>query len=106
VRNGDWQLLECGSAWNGNWTCDCFIAFAWQAAGGERLVIAVNYAANQSQCYLRMPFADIANSQWRLQDKIGTAAYDRDGNDLATRGLYLDMPSWQAHVFSMTKTAG
>ena len=24
VRNGDWQLLECVPAWDGNWTWDCF----------------------------------------------------------------------------------
>ena len=38
---------------------DCFIAFAWQGPGGERLLVAVNYAANQSQCYVRLPFADL-----------------------------------------------
>ena len=32
VRNGDWQLLECVPAWEGNWTWDCFVVFAWQGA--------------------------------------------------------------------------
>ena len=48
-------------AWDGNWTWDCFLAFAWQGAGGERLLVAVNYARNQSQCYVRLPFADLGN---------------------------------------------
>ncbi|HWU36426.1 MAG TPA: alpha-amylase family glycosyl hydrolase, partial [Candidatus Acidoferrum sp.] len=30
VRDGQWQLLECVPAWGGNWTSDCFLAFAWQ----------------------------------------------------------------------------
>ena len=30
VRDGQWQLLECAPAWDGNWTNDCFLAFAWQ----------------------------------------------------------------------------
>ena len=30
VRDGQWQLLECVPAWEGNWTWDCFLAFAWQ----------------------------------------------------------------------------
>ena len=25
----------------------------------ERLLVAVNYAPNQSQCYVRLPFADL-----------------------------------------------
>jgi hypothetical protein len=101
LRNGQWRLLECVPAWEGNWTADCFVAFAWQGPGGERLLVTVNYAPNQSQCYLRLPFTDLGNRQWRLQDQIGTAAYERDGNDLQSRGLYLDMHPWQASVFSL-----
>ena len=57
VRDGQWQLLECVPAWDGNWTYDCFVAFAWQGPDGERLLVAVNYAPNQSQCRVRLPFA-------------------------------------------------
>src|SRR6185295_10991544 len=90
VRDGQWQLLECVPAWDGNWTWDCFVAFAWQGLGEEYLLAAVNYAPNQSQCYVRLPFADFGNGQWRLRDLIGDATYDREGNDLQARGLYLD----------------
>ena len=69
VRDGRWQLLECAAAWDGNWTCDCFIAFAWQGPGGERMLVAVNYADNQSQCYVRLPFADLGGKTWRLRDR-------------------------------------
>jgi hypothetical protein len=103
VRNGQWQLLECDPAWEGNWTRDCFVAFAWQGAGGERLVVAVNYAPNQSQCYVRLPFADLGNGHWRLEDLLGDTQYDRDGNNLQSRGLYLDVPPWQNHIFTMTR---
>jgi len=103
VRQGQWQLLQCTSAWDGNWTWDCFLAFAWQGPGGERLLATVNYAPNQSQCYLRLPFTDLANGQWRLEDLTGDATYDRGGNDLQARGLYLDVPPWQTSVFSLTR---
>jgi glycosidase len=103
VRNGQWQLLECAPAWEGNWTWDCFLAFAWQGDDGERLLVTVNYAPNQSQCYVRLPFTDLGTGQWRLADLLGEVAYDREGNDLQARGLYLDEPPWQARVFSLTK---
>jgi hypothetical protein len=102
VRNGDWQLLECVPAWDGNWSSDAFIAYAWQNSGGERLIVSVNYAAHHSQCYVRLPFTDL-KGQWRLEDLIGDATYDREGNDLQARGLYLDEPPWKAHVFSLTR---
>src|SRR5436309_3145866 len=103
VRDGQWQLLECVPAWEGNWTWDCFLAFAWQGRGGERLLVTVNYAGRQSQCYVRLPFADLAGSQWRLADMLSDAGYDRDGNDLQSRGLYLDASNWQAFAFSLTR---
>ncbi|HEX5271386.1 MAG TPA: alpha-amylase family glycosyl hydrolase [Gemmataceae bacterium] len=103
VREGEWRLLECAAAWDGNWTWDGFIAFAWELRGEDRLLIAVNYASNQSQCYVRLPFADLGGGSWRLTDLMGDAVYDRDGDDLQRRGLYLDVPPWQGSVFSMSK---
>jgi hypothetical protein len=99
VRDGQWQLLECTAAWPGNWTSDCFVAFAWQHAGDQRIVAVVNYAPNQSQCYVRLPFADLGGASWRLEDLLGDARYDRNGDDLVSQGFYLDLAPWQRHVF-------
>ena len=101
-RDGQWRLLDCAPAWDGNWTWDGFIAWAWDAPGGARRLVAVNYSGNQGQCYVRLPYADLAGRSVRLQDLLGPAAYDRGGSDLATRGLYLDMPPWGYHVFEVT----
>jgi hypothetical protein len=103
VCQGTWQLLACVPAWDGNWTWECCLAFAWNGSGAERRLVTVNYAPNQSQCYVRLPFSDLGNGQWRLQDLLGNATYDREGDDLHARGLYLDVPPWQAHVFSLTR---
>jgi hypothetical protein len=103
LREGRWQLLECTPAWDANWTWDSFLAFAWQGTGDDRLIVAVNFAPNQSQCYVRLPFGDLGNRSWRLQDQMNALTYDRDGNDLQSHGLYLDMPPWQASVFSLVK---
>lgn len=101
VRNGGWRLLDCMPAWQGNWTWDCFLGFAWQGTDGERLLVAVNFASNQSQCFVRLPFDDLGGEQWRLQDVMGDAVYVRGGDDLQARGLYLDLAPWRAHVFLM-----
>ena len=101
VRDGQWQLLDCVPAWEGNWTSDCFLAFAWHGSEREQFVVAVNYAPNQSQCYIRLPFAELGGRQWHLRDLLGEAHYERDGNDLQTSGLYLDLPAWGYHVFEM-----
>jgi hypothetical protein len=102
VRDGEWRLLECSPAWDGNWTWDCFICFAWQGGGGNPLLAVVNYAPNQSQCYVNLPFQDIAGEALRLQDLMGPAVYDRQGDELLSRGLYLDLPAWGYHVFELS----
>jgi glycosidase len=101
-RDGDWQLLECRSAWDGNGTWDSFVAFAWTGPGERRRLVAVNYADHASQCYVAMPWRDLGGRAWRFQDLTGPGAYDREGDELGPRGLYLDMPAWGYHVFAVS----
>jgi hypothetical protein len=101
VRDGEWQLLECTPAWDGNWTHDCFLAFAWRRAGREPLLVAVNYAPHQSQCRVRIPFDGLAHQSLRLADYLSSAVYPRDADELASSGLYLDMVPWGTAAFSV-----
>ncbi len=101
VHRGEWQLLDCRPAWDGNWTGDCFVVQAWEDGEGDLLVAAVNFADHQSQCYVSLPFADLAGRRWVLSDLLSETSYEREGDMLATRGLYLDMPAWGYHVFRL-----
>ena len=102
VREGTWQLLECRPAWEGNGTADDFVAFAWQRGHSERLIVTVNYAGTQGQCYVRLPFGELSGRTVRLADLTSSASYDRSGTDVTSQGLYLDMPAWGYHVFEVT----
>jgi Alpha amylase, catalytic domain len=104
LREGQWQLLECVPAWDGNWTRDGFLAFGWHGSRGERLLATVNYADHQGQCYVRLPFADLAGRSVRFSDLMSPASYDRAGTDVVAQGLYLDLPPWGYHVFEMRVT--
>jgi alpha amylase-like protein len=101
-RDGNWQLLECRPAWDGNGTCEAFVAFSWTGPGEARRVVAVNYAPHPGQCRVAMPWPDLDGRTWRLQDLTGPAVYERRGDDLARQGLYLDMPAWGDHVFAVS----
>ena len=102
VRDGQWRLLECRPAWDGNWTWDCFLAFGSESASGDRLLVTVNYSPNQSQCYVTLPFPELAGRGVQLKDLLSSATYDRDGNNLLSPGLYLDLPAWNYHVFRLS----
>ena len=103
VRNGTWRQLECAPAWDGNGSCDNFIACEWTGTDGQRLLVAVNYAPTQSQCYVRLPQDDLSQGTWRLKDRMGEASYERGRTDLIARGLYLDIPAWHYHVFQLER---
>ena len=83
---------------------DDFLAFAWEDAGGDRLLATVNYAPHHSQCYVRLPFPDLLGRTVCFKDVMGPAEYDRAGDDLPSRGLYLDLPPWGYHVFTLSTT--
>ena len=62
-RDGGWSQIEPQPAWPGNWTSDCFVAFAWAGEDRSNHVVVVNYAANQAQCRLPLPFPELRGSQ-------------------------------------------
>jgi hypothetical protein len=105
VRDGRWQLLDAQPAWSGNGTFEQFVVFTW-AKDGQRMLGAVNYAPQQGQCYVRLPYTDLAGRKVELRDQINpTIAYERSGDDLLHGGLYLDVPPWRHHVFSLEEQA-
>jgi glycosidase len=100
-RRGEWQQLNCSSAWEGNWSNDSFISFAWSSDDSERIVVAVNYSPDRNQCYLNLPFHDLVNNYWVFHDLLSGISYERDGVTLHEQGLYLDEPGWKTYVFYM-----
>lgn len=106
ARNGEWMLLESAPCWEGNWTWDCFICSAWRGMGGGMLLVVVNFAPNQSQCCLRLPFAELKGRDISLKDLMGSEVYDRSGNDLVSGGLYIDLPPWGYNVFELKGLSG
>jgi len=106
VRDGQWQLLDAQPAWSGNGTSDQFVVFTWDR-DGRRLLVVVNYAPQGGQCYIRLPYSDLAGKNVELRDNIDpTIAYERCGDDLLRQGLYLDVPPWKHHVFSLEARNG
>jgi len=103
VREGRWSLLDCLPAWRENGTAENFIAFGWEHDCHARLCVVVNYSPQQGQCFVQLAIHEMRGWRVRLSDLLGSAVYDRPGDDLLSRGLYLDMPAWGCHVFEMQR---
>jgi Alpha amylase, catalytic domain len=101
VHAGTWQLLDCRPAWEGNPSWDGFVAWAWTDDGGRCLLVAVNFSPEQGQCFVRFPLGAVAGRAVRLEDRTSDQAYQRNGDDLLERGLYLDLAGWGYNVFEV-----
>ena len=74
----------------------------WEGPAGETLLIAVNYAPDQGQCYVVLPQDVFAGKSWNFRDLTGPFEYQRRSDDLVPHGLYLDLPPWGTHVFEVS----
>jgi glycosidase len=101
--NGEWRLVDCAAAWEGNQSHESFIVYAWQDAT-ERYLVAVNYSEYAAQCYVPVPFPELAGRRWTLKDLMGDAVYEREGNELIGGGLYLEVRAWRFYVFEISPT--
>lgn len=97
-HEGDWSLHEVAPAWGSNLTYENLIAYTWRS-GDERRLIVVNYSAIHSQGRVAVPNLNVAGRQWRLFDVLAGVAYERDGDEMAEHGLYIDLLPWQSHIF-------
>jgi glycosidase len=104
-RNGDWSQIDPLPAWPGNFSSDGFVSYAWAGEDEVRYVVAINYADNQGQCYLRLPFPELEGRQLLLTDLMGGEVHYREGRDLVLRGLYVDQAPWEINVFEL-RTVG
>jgi hypothetical protein len=103
AKNGDWQLLRCAHAWEGNPTDVNFVAYFIAHETGD-LLITVNYAAYRGQCFVQLPQALQQTGTAYLVDLLSQERYERDARDLSARGLYLDVEGFTAHIFSLRWT--
>ena len=78
---------------------------SWHLPGRELMavvaLVTVNYSSHDSQCFVRLPFADLADRSARLADLMSSALYDRNGDEILSRGLFLNLPPWGYHVFEV-----
>jgi hypothetical protein len=101
VGRGEYELLLPSRAWPENPTSQCVIVVQWQAAGagGAFELVVVNLAPHNAQCFVRLTAGGLEGGRWLLSDRLGTERWERDGTELATRGLYLDLEARGARLF-------
>jgi hypothetical protein len=97
---GDWQLLSARATWPDNPTWESYVCMLWKQ-GHRLLLVCVNYGPRQAQCFLPLPVPALAGRDVVLRDLMNPIQYTRSGDEMIGRGLYLDMPPWGYHIFTL-----
>ena len=96
MRRGEWQLCD-KTGWPDNASFQNLVAWCWRD-GGKRHVVVVNLSDSQSQARIRLPWDDLSNRSWQLEDLLSGARYRDDGNELQGEGLFVDLAPWGYHL--------
>jgi hypothetical protein len=98
-RAGEWCLCE-RSGWPDNQSCQNLLAWCW-AKDDERGLVLVNYSDVPSQALVRLPWDELRETDWLLEDRLSGQTYERSGNDMRDAGLYVELGPWHYHLFQV-----
>ena len=102
VRSGAWQLLEA-TGWPDNDSCRHLLAWSWSGAGAGPHLVAVNFSAEPAQGRVGLDGTDLRGRSWTLTDLIDGRVFERNGDELAGQGLFVDLPPWGCHLLAVTR---
>jgi hypothetical protein len=99
VGRGSAELLRPNSAWADNPTEKNFVIIQWRTQPPDFDLVVVNLAPHRSQCYAPLSVPDLSVCDWNLRDVLGTERFVRHGEELKSKGLYLDLPAHGSQLF-------
>jgi hypothetical protein len=100
VRSGQWRLLEPGG-WPDNQSGRNLLAWSWTGDGDSRHVAVINLSGQPAQARIPLGWPDLAGRTWRLIDHLQEHVFDRDGDELASSGLFVDLQPWHCHLLAV-----
>ncbi len=98
-REGEWTICNC-SGWPDNTSFQRLGVWSWTKDDDRRLVV-VNLSGGSVQARIWLPWDEVKGKTWRLDDALSEASYDRNGDDIKTNGLYVDLAPWTGQIFAL-----
>ena len=95
LYDGKWSLCD-RAGWPDNSSFRNLLAWTWEL-NEERYLIIVNLSDAPAQGRIQLPWAETGSGCWHLIDLLSGAFYERDGNDLRSSGLYVELGPWNFH---------
>ncbi len=101
-KNGDWKILEPFAVGDNDDSYQNLLAWQWRLGNEVRLVI-VNYNNSTSRCRLKFDL-NISNEEVVLSDILNETEYKRSKKEIIEKGLFVELKSFNSHIFSFTES--
>ena len=102
-REGEWRLCD-RSGWPDNTSFENLIFWSWLKADA-RYLIGVNLSDRPAQALVRVGWQDLGSGgTWQLNDVLSGALYERNGSEMLSPGLYVELGPWSSHFFECLRT--
>ena len=98
-RRGTPVRLDPRATWEGDPSHAGFIAWLWVGPRRSLRLAVVNLGRATGRCFIPLGLPDFAGRTIIFEDLLGDARYERDGQDLLDRGLFLELPPDAYHLF-------
>ncbi len=95
LREGEWQLCD-RTGWPDNSSYLNLVAWYWRPGESHYLVV-VNISEYQSQACIHLLWDNLAGRTWQLTDVLNDNVFERNGDEMHSTGLYVDLPAWRFH---------
>ncbi len=103
-REGQWSLCD-RTGWPDNASFQNLVAWNWWK-DDDRCLIIVNLSDSFAQGRVPVQWADAGGGTWRLIDVLSDATYERNGDEMLSPGLYVELGPWNYHFFRCLRTNG
>jgi hypothetical protein len=102
LRDGQWSLCD-RTGWPDNSSFRNLLAWTW-VLNEERYMIVVNISDGPVQGRILIPWAETGVGSWQLIDLLSEAFYERNGDELRSPGLYVELGPWNFHFLQCLHT--
>jgi alpha amylase-like protein len=101
-REGQWKLCD-RTGWPDNASFENTVAWTWMESD-ERWLIVVNLSDSPAQAQVQVQWADACGGKCHLIDALSGIGYERNGKEMQSPGLYVELAPWNYHLFQCLRT--
>ena len=99
LREGAWSQCQV-LGWDDNPSGGNLLAWSWQGDG--RHLVVINWSAAAAQARVDPGWDDLPDAPLDLTDVVDGRTFRREGAELRTQGLFVDLPAWGFHFLRAT----